>query len=53
MAESAARTLLVNVPDPAELVAEMVRLAARAAVMETDTEYAMCYPAAAGVHAAG
>jgi hypothetical protein len=44
VAESAARTLLVNVPDPAELVAEMVRLAARAAVMEPDSEYPRCYP---------
>ena len=42
-----ARTLLVNVPDPAELVAEMVRLARPGgwvAGMEPDTEYAMCYP---------
>lgn len=42
-----ARTLLVNVPEPAELVAEMVRLARPGgwvAVMEPDTEYAMCYP---------
>jgi SAM-dependent methyltransferase len=42
-----ARTLLVNVPEPAELAAEMVRLARPGgwvAVMEPDTEYAMCYP---------
>ena len=42
-----ARTLLVNVPEPGELVAEMVRLARPGgwvAVMEPDTEYAMCYP---------
>jgi SAM-dependent methyltransferase len=42
-----ARTLLVNVPEPGEVVAEMVRLAKPdgwVAVMEPDTEYAMCYP---------
>jgi SAM-dependent methyltransferase len=42
-----ARTLLVNVPDPAGVVAEMVRLARPGgwvAGMEPDTEYAMCYP---------
>jgi SAM-dependent methyltransferase len=41
------RTLLVNVPEPAELVAEMVRLARPGgwvAALEPDTEYAMCYP---------
>jgi SAM-dependent methyltransferase len=42
-----ARTLLVNVPQPAEVTAEMVRLARPGgwvAAMEPDTEYAMCYP---------
>jgi ubiquinone/menaquinone biosynthesis C-methylase UbiE len=42
-----ARTLLVNVPDPAELVAEMVRLARPGgwvASLEPDTDYGMCYP---------
>jgi SAM-dependent methyltransferase len=42
-----ARTLLVNVPDPAELVVEMVRLARPGgwvASMEPDTDYGMCYP---------
>jgi ubiquinone/menaquinone biosynthesis C-methylase UbiE len=42
-----ARTLLVNVPRPAEVVAEMARLArpgGRVAAMEPDTEYGMCYP---------
>jgi SAM-dependent methyltransferase len=42
-----ARTLLVNVPKPAEVVAEMARLAKPGgwvASMEPDTEYAMCYP---------
>jgi SAM-dependent methyltransferase len=42
-----ARTLLVNLPDPAELVAEMVRLAkpgAAVAVAEPGTEHALCYP---------
>jgi trans-aconitate methyltransferase len=42
-----ARTLLVNVPQPAEVAAEMVRLARPGgwvAAMEPDTEYAMCYP---------
>ena len=42
-----ARTLLVNVPEPAEVVAEMVRLARPGgwvASMEPDTEYAMCHP---------
>ena len=43
-----ARTLLINVPWPAELVAEMARLARPGgwvASMEPDTEYTMCYPA--------
>ncbi len=42
-----ARTLLVNVSEPAVVVAEMVRLAkpgGRVAVMEPDTEHALCYP---------
>jgi SAM-dependent methyltransferase len=42
-----ARTLLVNVPDPADVVAEMVRLAKPGgvvAVAEPDTEYVLCYP---------
>jgi SAM-dependent methyltransferase len=42
-----ARTLLVNVPDPAEVVAEMVRLARPCgwvAVLEPDTELSLCYP---------
>jgi SAM-dependent methyltransferase len=42
-----ARTLLVNVPEPAEVVAEMVRLARRGgsvAVVEPDTELGLCYP---------
>jgi SAM-dependent methyltransferase len=42
-----ARTLLINVPQPAELVAEMVRLArpgGRVAALEPDCEYRMCYP---------
>jgi ubiquinone/menaquinone biosynthesis C-methylase UbiE len=42
-----ARTLLVNLPEPAEVVAEMVRLAkpgGRVAVAEPDTEHALCYP---------
>jgi ubiquinone/menaquinone biosynthesis C-methylase UbiE len=41
------RTLLVNVPQPSAVVAEMVRLAKPGrwvAAMEPDTEYAMCYP---------
>ena len=43
-----ARTLLVNVPEPAEIVAEMARLAKPegwVAAMEPDSEYMMCYPA--------
>jgi ubiquinone/menaquinone biosynthesis C-methylase UbiE len=42
-----ARTLLVNVPDPAGVVAEMVRLArpgGSVAVLEPDTELGLCYP---------
>jgi ubiquinone/menaquinone biosynthesis C-methylase UbiE len=41
------RTLLINVPEPAEVVAEMVRLArpgGHVAAMEYDTEYALCHP---------
>jgi SAM-dependent methyltransferase len=41
------RTLPVNVPEPAQVVAEMLRLArpgGRAVAMEPDTEYALCYP---------
>jgi SAM-dependent methyltransferase len=43
-----ARTLLVNVPDPAEVLAEMVRLARPGgwvASLEPDVEGAVCYPA--------
>jgi ubiquinone/menaquinone biosynthesis C-methylase UbiE len=42
-----ARTLLVNLPDPAAVVSEMVRLAkpgGAVAVAEPDTELALCYP---------
>ena len=42
-----ARTLLVNLPDPASVVAEMMRLAKPGgwiASMEPDTEHALCYP---------
>jgi ubiquinone/menaquinone biosynthesis C-methylase UbiE len=42
-----ARTLLVNVPDPADVAAEMVRLArpgGQVASMEPDTEHARCHP---------
>jgi ubiquinone/menaquinone biosynthesis C-methylase UbiE len=42
-----ARTLLVNLPDPAQVVTEMVRLTRPGgwvAAMEPDTEYARCYP---------
>ncbi|HLJ98828.1 MAG TPA: methyltransferase domain-containing protein [Streptosporangiaceae bacterium] len=42
-----ARTLLVNVPDPAGVAAEMTRLArpgGSVASMEPDTEYGRCYP---------
>jgi SAM-dependent methyltransferase len=42
-----ARTLLINLPDPAKVVAEMVRLArpgGAVAVAEPDTEHALCYP---------
>jgi SAM-dependent methyltransferase len=41
------RTLLVNLPDPADVVAEMMRLARPGgwvASMEPDTEYVRCYP---------
>jgi ubiquinone/menaquinone biosynthesis C-methylase UbiE len=43
-----ARTLLVNVPEPAEVLAEMVRLARPGGwivSMEPDAEYSLCYPA--------
>jgi SAM-dependent methyltransferase len=42
-----ARTLLVTIPDPAEVVAEMVRLAKPGgwvASQEPDLEHALCYP---------
>jgi hypothetical protein len=42
-----ARTLLVNVPDPADVAAEMVRLArpgGQVASMEPDTEHGRCHP---------
>ena len=42
------RTLLVNIPEPSRVVAEMVRLARPGgwvASLEPDTEYALCYPA--------
>jgi SAM-dependent methyltransferase len=42
-----ARTLLVTVPEPEEVIAEMVRLARPAgwiASFEVDAEYALCYP---------
>lgn len=42
-----ARTLLVNLPEPAEVAAEMTRLARPGgwvASMEPDTEHALCYP---------
>jgi SAM-dependent methyltransferase len=42
-----ARNLLVNVPEPQEVVAEMVRLArpgGQVAALEPDTEYGLCYP---------
>ena len=42
-----ARTLLVNLPDPADVAAEMVRLARPGgwvASLEPDTEYVRCYP---------
>jgi ubiquinone/menaquinone biosynthesis C-methylase UbiE len=42
-----ARTLLVNLPDPADVAAEMVRLARPGgwvASMEPDTEHGWCYP---------
>ena len=42
-----ARTLLIAIPEPAEVAAEMVRLARPGgwvAALEPDAEYAMCYP---------
>lgn len=42
-----ARTLLINVPDPAGVVAEMARLArpgGQVASLEPDCEYELCYP---------
>jgi SAM-dependent methyltransferase len=42
-----ARTLLVNLPEPANVAAEMIRLArpgGQVACMEPDTEHARCYP---------
>jgi ubiquinone/menaquinone biosynthesis C-methylase UbiE len=42
-----ARTLLINLPDPAPVVAEMLRLARPGgwvAAAEPDTEHALCYP---------
>ena len=42
------RTLLVTIPEPTRVVAEMVRLARPGgwvASLEPDTEYALCYPA--------
>jgi ubiquinone/menaquinone biosynthesis C-methylase UbiE len=42
-----ARTLLVNLPDPSSVAAEMLRLARPGgwiASMEPDTEHALCYP---------
>lgn len=41
------RTLLITIPEPAEVVAEMARLArpgGQMAAMEYDMEYALCYP---------
>jgi SAM-dependent methyltransferase len=42
-----ARTLLINIPDPAEVVTEMVRLAKPGgcvASQEPDAEHTLCYP---------
>src|SRR6266851_7783059 len=42
-----ARTLLINLPEPAQVVAEMVRLAkpgGMVAVAEPDSELGLCYP---------
>jgi SAM-dependent methyltransferase len=42
-----ARTLLINVPDPADVVGEMARLAKPGGwvvSVEPDTDYSMCYP---------
>jgi ubiquinone/menaquinone biosynthesis C-methylase UbiE len=47
-----ARTLLVNIPGPADVVAEMVRLARPGgwvAVLEPDTELQLCYPPSAAI----
>jgi SAM-dependent methyltransferase len=47
-----ARTLLVNIPDPAQVVAEMVRLVrpgGSVAVLEPDTELLLCYPPSAAL----
>jgi SAM-dependent methyltransferase len=44
------RTLLITIPEPAEVIAEMVRLARPGgwlASMEYDMEYALCYPPSA------
>jgi ubiquinone/menaquinone biosynthesis C-methylase UbiE len=41
------RTLLINVPEPGQVIAEMVRLARPGGwvlAMEPDAEYALCYP---------
>jgi ubiquinone/menaquinone biosynthesis C-methylase UbiE len=41
------RTLLINIPEPAEVVREMVRLAkpgGQVAAMEYDMEFALCHP---------
>jgi ubiquinone/menaquinone biosynthesis C-methylase UbiE len=41
------RTLLVTVPDPTAVLAEMVRLARPSGLvagLEADTEHAICYP---------
>jgi ubiquinone/menaquinone biosynthesis C-methylase UbiE len=45
-----ARTLLVTIPEPVPVVAEMLRLARPGgwvAGLEPDTEYSLCYPASA------
>jgi SAM-dependent methyltransferase len=41
------RTLLINVPEPGQVIAEMARLArpgGQVAAMEPDAEFALCYP---------
>jgi ubiquinone/menaquinone biosynthesis C-methylase UbiE len=41
------RTLLINIPEPADVITEMVRLAkpgGQVAAMEYDMEYALCHP---------